>query len=101
MHTPSPVVYQKVAMRMIEEVTDRVRAEYMEMPGLRLKAEQVQRLCGIERGTCQVVLDTLLDAKFLCVKPDGHYARLTEGNSTRPQSETPDFLADALSKRAS
>jgi hypothetical protein len=25
------------------------------------------------------VLDTLLDAKFLCVKPDGHYARFSEG----------------------
>jgi hypothetical protein len=88
-------------MRTIEEVTDRVRAEYLEMPGMRLKAEQVQRLCGIEQRTCQAVLDTLLDAKFLCVKPDGHYARLTEGQIARPQSATPHYLTERYAKRAS
>ena len=88
-------------MRTIEEVTNQVRAEYLEMPGMRLKAEQVQRLCGIERRTCQVVLDTLLDAKFLCVEPDGHYARLTDGQFSRPQSATADFMTNAYSRRAS
>jgi hypothetical protein len=57
----------------------RIRAEYLEMPGLRLKLEQAQRLCGIERTTCQRVLDMLVEMKFLCVKPDGAYARLTDG----------------------
>jgi hypothetical protein len=33
----------------IQNVRNRLRAEYMEMPGLRLKAEQVQRLCGIDQ----------------------------------------------------
>ena len=45
-----------------------------EMPGLHLRLEQVQRLCGIERVMCQTVLDSLVAAKFLCVKLDGHYA---------------------------
>jgi hypothetical protein len=66
-------------MSTMPDVMQRVRAEYMEMPGLRLKLEQVQRLCGIERTICQTVLDALVSAEFLCVKPDGHYARLTEG----------------------
>jgi hypothetical protein len=66
-------------MRTIGIVTSRIRAEYLEMPGLRLTPEQVQRLCGIERMICQLVLNELVDAKFLCVKADGHYARLTEG----------------------
>ena len=66
-------------MRTIQDVIHRVRAEYLEMPGLRLKAEQVQRLCGIERSVCRIVLETLVDAKFLCVKVDGRYARPTEG----------------------
>jgi hypothetical protein len=35
---------------------------------MRLKLEQVQRLCGIEPSICKVVLDSLVDAKFLCVK---------------------------------
>jgi hypothetical protein len=60
-----------------ERLLERVRTEYLEMPGLRLKREQVQRLCGIERTICQTVLDSLVDAKFLCVKSDGHYALLT------------------------
>ncbi len=44
-----------------------------EMPGLHLRLEQVQRLCGIERPMCQMVLDSLVDARFLCLKSDGHY----------------------------
>jgi hypothetical protein len=36
-------------------------------------------LCGIERILCQLILNELVDAKFLCVKVDGRYARPTEG----------------------
>ena len=57
----------------------RIRAEYLEMPGLRLTLEQAQRLCGLERALCQQVLDLLVDMKFLCVKPNGSYARVTDG----------------------
>lgn len=67
-----------------QEMLERLRAEYLEMPGLRLKPEQVQRLCGIERTVCQMVLDSLVGAKFLCVKPDGSYARLTDGADSLP-----------------
>ena len=66
-------------MTKIEQVVDRVRAEYLEMPDLLLKAEQVQRLCGIDRSDCAIVLDTLLETKFLYVKPDGHYVRTSGG----------------------
>jgi hypothetical protein len=63
-----------------EQMLERIRAEYLEMPGLRLKREQVQRLCGIERSMCQVALDFLVKSSFLCVKSDGCYARLADGN---------------------
>jgi hypothetical protein len=36
------------------------------MPGLRLTFQQMQRLFGIGRTVCQTVLDSLLDAWFLC-----------------------------------
>ncbi len=68
-----------------QEVLERLRAEYLEMPGLRLTIEQVQRLCGIERAICSVALETLVDAKFLCTKPNGAYARVTEGDISRPR----------------
>ena len=70
-------------MSTIHDIIARVRAEYLEMPGLQLKAEQVQRLCGIERMMCKVALDSLVESKFLWMKPDGQYARLTEGYSSR------------------
>jgi hypothetical protein len=66
-------------MRTIEDVLNRLRAEYLEMPGLRLKPEQVQRLCGIERTICQMALDSLFESNFLCLKPDGAYARASDG----------------------
>jgi hypothetical protein len=57
----------------------RIRAEFLEMPGLRLRPGQVQRLCGVEGALCQRVLDMLVDTSFLCVKEDGAYARVSEG----------------------
>jgi|SRR5438552_12008280 len=68
-----------------QRVLDRVRAEYLEMPGLKLRIEQVQRLCGIDETTCKLVLEALVKASILCLKPDGTYVRLTEGSSPRPR----------------
>jgi hypothetical protein len=45
-------------------VLNHLRAEYMEMPGLRLKARQVQPLSGIEPTICQQVLDCLVNERF-------------------------------------
>jgi hypothetical protein len=88
-------------MTPIQSGIQRVRAEYLEMPGLRLKAEQVQRLCGIERTSCQAVLDTLVSAKFLYLKADGHYARLAEELFSRPRAAHADLRTDTHSKIAS
>ena len=59
-----------------QQILERIRGEYLEMPGLRLKAEQVQRLCGVKPSVCRVLLESLVEAKFLCVSSDGAYARL-------------------------
>jgi hypothetical protein len=58
------------------QMLERIRAEYLEMPGMRLTAEQVQRLCGVDASVCQLVMDSLVAMKFLCVHPDGTYARM-------------------------
>ena len=73
-------------MTTIDDVVARLRAEYLEMPGLRLKPDQVQRLCGVEPSICQMVLDALVAERFLCVKPDGLYARVTDGPVGHPQA---------------
>ena len=57
----------------------RVRGEYLEMPGLRLTPEQAKRLFGVERMLGKTVLDALVEAKFLCVKPNGTYALAIDG----------------------
>jgi hypothetical protein len=44
-----------------------------------LTSEQVQRLCGVDRTICQDVLTTLVEMKFLSRKPNGAYARVTDG----------------------
>ncbi len=43
----------------------RVRAEFMEMPGLKLTLCQAARLWAMDAGTCAAVLSTLVDAHFL------------------------------------
>ena len=63
---------------------ERLRAEFQEMPGLRLSVKQVQRLCGVEPMMCQAVLDAMVDAKFLRRNPDGTCARFTDGEVRRP-----------------
>jgi response regulator of citrate/malate metabolism len=73
----------------MQAILERLRAEFLEMPGLRLTADQVHRLCGVERMTCRAVLDALVDEKFLCAKADGTYARITDGDDVwhhRPAS---------------
>ena len=73
-----------------EKLRERIRGEYLEMPGLRLTLEQMQRLGGVERTLCQMVLDALVDEKFLCVKSDGAYARSAEGEISRPRAAKAD-----------
>ena len=89
-------------MRTIEDVANHLRAEYLEMPGLRLKANQVQRLCGIEQTMCQLVLDALVESNFLCRKPDGAYARATDGaDHPRPHPAKAHLETGTRSARAS
>jgi hypothetical protein len=52
-----------------QRVLERLRAEYLEMLGMKLRSEQVQRLCGIEQTMCKLVLDALVRANFLFLNP--------------------------------
>ena len=71
-------------MTTIEQhVFSRIRAEYLEMPGLTLTALQVQRLCGVEAPPCLTALNALVESNFLWVKTDGTYTRVTETTAPR------------------
>jgi hypothetical protein len=51
----------------------RVRAEYREMPGLALTAEQASRLLGIDRPVCEKVLQGLVSDGALYHTSRGAY----------------------------
>ena len=55
------------------DVLQRVRAEYREMPGLRLTPQQAQRLWNLDSTTCEAMLDTLERACFLRRTSDHSY----------------------------
>jgi hypothetical protein len=48
-------------------LVNRVRSEFIEMPGLRLRIDQAQRLWNLDRAVCENVLLSLVEAKFLGV----------------------------------
>jgi hypothetical protein len=58
------------------DLLNRVRSEFIEMPGLRLRIEQAQRLLNLDRSICESVLRSLVEAKFLRRFDDDLYARL-------------------------
>lgn len=65
------------------EVLQRIRAEFIEMPGLALRPEQVQRLCGVERTICDMALEQLVLAGFLSKRTDGAYRRDRDADIAR------------------
>jgi DNA-binding IclR family transcriptional regulator len=58
-----------------EEALRRIRGEYLEMPGLCLTPAQAQRLWGLDRPTCEHLLDTLVSSRFLARTRDGSFVR--------------------------
>jgi hypothetical protein len=79
----------------------RIRAEFLEMPGLCLTREQAQRLWGVERALCQQLLDTLVEMQFLYARPNGTYARVTDDSAPRHYLARADLKRDHGAKKAS
>jgi hypothetical protein len=62
-----------------EHTLQRIRGEYLEMPGLRLTVRQAQRLWGLDEETCVRSLERLVETRFLARAQGGSYVRLGEG----------------------
>lgn len=62
---------------VLADAVRRVRAEFLEMPGLRLTAAQAARLWAFDAAFCNEVLASLVDARFL-VCSRGAFIRATE-----------------------
>ena len=59
------------AISAMTETVRRVRAEFLEMPGLKLTVPQAQRLWGVDRRTCEAVIEELTQTQFLSRTRDG------------------------------
>ena len=75
---------QHLIIASTDQIVRRMRAEYLEMPGLRLTPAQAQRLWGLDAHTCLQLLESLTTAGFLVRKDNGTYGRLTDGAFTVP-----------------
>lgn len=58
-----------------ENLLNRIRGEYLEMPGLRLTPAQAARLWAVDLDRVRVLLSGLVDAGFLMQAGEGQYAR--------------------------
>ena len=53
----------------------RVRAEFLEMPGLNVTFSQAMRLWGVSADVCQDIIDALVGSAFLRWTPTGRLGR--------------------------
>ena len=61
--------------RTAEEPVERIRAEYLEMPGLCLTRKQMRRLWLLDDAACEAVIDELVASGFLRRRADGAFVR--------------------------
>ena len=59
-------------------ITERVRGEFREMPGLTLTLAQARRLWSLDAATCSDVLSQLVATGFLCKRADGAFCRSSD-----------------------
>jgi hypothetical protein len=72
---PSTVVFPESVVTVVE----RVRAEFIESPGLSLTPSQAQRLFGVDPQRGASILSGLCDAGFLRRDKEGRFRRRNDG----------------------
>ena len=65
-----------VSPRELHALIERVRSEFLEMPGLRLTVSQAARLWGLDLRACRMVIDALVSTAFLRWTQAGTVARV-------------------------
>ena len=58
-----------------DDLVQRVRSEFLEMPGLQLSVPQACRLWGLDATTCGTLMEQLVKSKFLHRTRAGGFAR--------------------------
>lgn len=76
-------------MGSIESLLNRIRGEFLEMPGLCLTREQACRLWQMDEITCDGILGALTDDGFLTRTPSGAFVAQTATRPAETQSRRP------------
>jgi hypothetical protein len=53
----------------MQRTLQRLRGEFLEMPGLRLTVSQAQRLCGVDPAICKAILEVPLHQAGWVLRP--------------------------------
>jgi hypothetical protein len=69
--------------RANDDLLRRVQGEFLEMPGLRLTEAQARKLWGLDPTFCNVLLRTLVDAKFLFETRDGAFMKVDQAKPVK------------------
>lgn len=68
-------VAPNTAVETSESTLRRIRSEYFEMPGLCLTAVQAKRLWGLNHQECEILLNQLVEGRFLRRTQHGTFVR--------------------------
>ena len=80
-------------MSSTTRLVERIREEYVAMPGLKLTREQACRLWGVGHETCSAALDALLAEGFLRQTGTGKYVALPRLGNTTLDTDTEQLSA--------
>lgn len=76
---------QTSRVRLAPDLVQRIKGEFLEMPGLRLTEPQARRLWALDQTQCSTVLTELVSAGFLRRTPEGAFLR---GDPAKPARAT-------------
>jgi hypothetical protein len=62
---------------VLDDLLQRVRSEFLEMPGLCVTRAQARRLWALDVAVCEAVLATLVEAKFLIESRNASFVRVS------------------------
>ena len=67
----------------IEDTLERLRSEFLAMPGLALTSDEVARILNVDPPTARGVLQALEESHFLVRTRDGRFARVAPHSEQR------------------
>jgi hypothetical protein len=73
----------------LQDLVNRIRMEYLEMPGLALTSGQARRMWNLDPALCDAVLSTLVREEFLSETRHGAFLRRGEGGRRPSAAASP------------